>query len=86
MLWYPYARLCKHRSVISHFPFIGTAGRLLYLAIVPLALVYFLKWQPPKVPLTPLYLAIGGLAASDILHWAMDTRFGDRPARRRSRR
>jgi uncharacterized metal-binding protein len=84
MLWYPYARLCKHRSVISHFPFIGTAGRLLYMAIFPAIAIYFFKWQPPQFPRTPALLAIGGLCASDILHWAMDVRFGD--FTRRSRR
>jgi uncharacterized metal-binding protein len=86
MLWYPYARLCKHRSIISHFPLIGTAGRVAYLLILPLLAVYFLGWQPPRIPQAPLMLALGGLAASDILHWAMDTRSGDRSSRRRSRR
>jgi uncharacterized metal-binding protein len=86
MLWYPYARLCKHRSVISHFPFIGTAGRLAYLSILPLLAYYFLSWQPPRIPQTPFLLAITGLMASDIAHWAMDTRLGDRSSRRRARR
>jgi uncharacterized metal-binding protein len=30
-LWYPYMRALPHRSAVSHWPVIGTAGRLLYL-------------------------------------------------------
>ena len=77
MFWYPYARLLKHRSALSHFPFVGTAGRLLYLAIIPFLAIYFLGWKPPRVPLALVMLFVAGLAASDILHWVMDVRFGD---------
>lgn len=37
-LWWPYRRLLSHRSLVSHTPLIGTAGRLLYLALLLLAL------------------------------------------------
>ena len=30
-LWFPYRQLIRHRSLLSHSPFLGTAGRLLYL-------------------------------------------------------
>jgi len=32
-IWAPYAMMIPHRSVLSHGPVIGTAGRLLWLAI-----------------------------------------------------
>jgi uncharacterized metal-binding protein len=34
LLWWPYRRLLKHRSIWSHCPAIGTAGRLFYLGSV----------------------------------------------------
>ena len=36
-LWWPYRRLLVHRSLLSHGPLIGSAGRLLYLAGLILA-------------------------------------------------
>ena len=32
VLWWPYRRLLSHRSLLSHSPLLGTAGRLAYLA------------------------------------------------------
>jgi uncharacterized metal-binding protein len=32
-LWWPYRRGLSHRSLLSHSPVIGTAGRLIYLAL-----------------------------------------------------
>jgi uncharacterized metal-binding protein len=32
-LWWPYRRGLSHRSLFSHSPVIGTAGRLIYLAL-----------------------------------------------------
>jgi uncharacterized metal-binding protein len=32
LLWWPYRRCLSHRSLVSHCPFLGTAGRLTYLA------------------------------------------------------
>ena len=37
-LWWPYRRLLSHRSLVSHTPLIGSAGRLLYLALLLLGL------------------------------------------------
>ncbi len=37
-LWWPYRSLLSHRSLVSHTPLIGTAGRLLYLGLVLLGL------------------------------------------------
>jgi uncharacterized metal-binding protein len=32
LLWWPYRRCLSHRSLVSHSPLLGTAGRLTYLA------------------------------------------------------
>jgi uncharacterized metal-binding protein len=85
MLWYPYARLCRHRSPLSHWPVLGTAGRLLYICLPLAAYQYFTGWQMPKQWLPLLPFAVAGLALSDALHFVFDWRWGDAP-RRRSRR
>lgn len=38
LLWWPYRRLLRHRSLLSHSPLLGTSGRLLYLMALLLAL------------------------------------------------
>lgn len=32
-IWIPYRGLCKHRSIWSHGPIVGTLGRLLYVSV-----------------------------------------------------
>jgi len=76
MLWDIYARVCKHRGVLSHFPIIGTVGRVLYLELWDLAF-WLARDQPAPVMVTPQQMrcALGafiGLAVSDCLHWLMD--------------
>ena len=34
LLWWPYRRWLPHRSLLSHSPVLGTAGRLLYLSVL----------------------------------------------------
>jgi uncharacterized metal-binding protein len=85
MLWYPYARLIKHRSPLSHFPILGTTGRLLYLGAWLLLPSYW-GWQVVKPSPETLQLvlwAIGGLALSDLGHYLLDVKFGDSPRKRR---
>jgi uncharacterized metal-binding protein len=52
-LWWPYRRLLRHRSLLSHSPVLGSAGRLAYLLTV-LALLRLLAdagpWPPLPVP------------------------------------
>lgn len=84
MLWYPYARLLKHRSPLSHWPLLGTAGRLFYLGLF-VAVAMALGWTLPQWPLDLIGWGIGGLVLSDTAHWLLDWKFGDSP-RRRSRR
>jgi uncharacterized metal-binding protein len=80
IIWTPYAYLVPHRSRVSHGPIIGTVGRLLYLAAVVAAPLYFLQqmagvdaataWLLERRP--DLLYAAAGLALSDLLHWIMD--------------
>ena len=34
LLWWPYRRWLPHRSIVSHSPVFGTAGRLFYLGLL----------------------------------------------------
>jgi len=49
LLWWPYRQLLRHRSLLSHSPFLGSAGRLLYLAaLVGLAGWLLHPWGAPS--------------------------------------
>lgn len=65
-LWWPYRRLLVHRSLLSHGPLIGSAGRLLYLAGLVLGI---------SVVLTPL----GGPAPAQLLANAVALWHSQRP-------
>ena len=62
LLWWPYRRLLRHRSLLSHSPVLGTAGRLLYLGST--AWVLSLLLQPLGAP-TPAWL---GQQAAGLWH------------------
>ncbi|MFN9546397.1 MAG: metal-binding protein [Cyanobacteriota bacterium] len=49
-LWWPYRRLLRHRSLVSHSPLLGSAGRLAYL-FGALALLRLLLGAAPGLPL-----------------------------------
>ena len=71
-LSWPYARLVPHRSIWSHAPLLGTAGRVAYfgsLVTVALWLAGVTVYQEDVMWLAPL---VAGLAVSDTLHWLMD--------------
>jgi uncharacterized metal-binding protein len=54
LFWWPYRRLLRHRSLLSHSPFLGSAGRLLYLAVLIAGAAWLLQpWGAPS----PLQLA-----------------------------
>ena len=59
ILWWPYRRLLRHRSLISHSPLIGTAGRLSYLGCAVLCVVALL--HPLGAAPAPLSLWKQGL-------------------------
>ncbi len=77
MLWYPYAKLIPHRSPLSHFPVLGTALRLLYLAILAAIPAYFgfrFRAPSPEIWLL-LQWGIFGLALSDLGHFIFDLKW-----------
>ena len=48
LLWWPYRNLLRHRSLLSHSPLLGSAGRLLYLAALIAGLTWLLHpWGSP---------------------------------------
>lgn len=77
MIWYPYARCCKHRSNISHFPLLGTAGRLAYLTVILAVILYFFVGRVPQVNWIFILWGIAGLAVADIAHYIMDVYCGE---------
>ncbi|NJN44419.1 MAG: DUF2227 family putative metal-binding protein [Anaerolineae bacterium] len=90
--WWPYSRMIPHRSPLSHWPILGTLGRLLYIIVLSAPLWYGFTWfwfgagsnlpTPNPVVTTWLGWAILGLILSDILHFVMD----NMPAFRQHRR
>jgi uncharacterized metal-binding protein len=84
MLWYPYARAIKHRSPLSHFPILGTAGRLFYLFCVAAIPAYFgYRLKAPPDAFWPLFgWGVVGLALSDLGHYIFDLKWRDAPRRR----
>lgn len=93
LLWWPYRRMLRHRSPLSHSPLLGTALRLTYLAglltLLALALSH-LGWAEPQGVLQRivdlcqnrrplLIVALLGVEASCWLHLIQD---GDPTPRR----
>lgn len=69
-----YAWALPHRHPFSHFPVMGTAGRLAYLLWGPLWLIMS---RDIPVPVWAAVLFVGmvaGLAVSDTAHYVMDFR------------
>jgi uncharacterized metal-binding protein len=69
-LWWPYRRGLSHRSLFSHSPVIGTAGRLTYLALALLLVALVVQGLSALAagspPLRSGDLAAGAQAAA---HW-----------------
>jgi uncharacterized metal-binding protein len=86
LLWWPYRHCLSHRSLLSHSPLLGSAGRLAYLAgIVLLAAAALeslglpaLAWLRANLPGVwqehrPLLIsALAGVEASSWLHLIQD--------------
>lgn len=84
--WFPYRRLIPHRSPLSHWPIIGTFGRLLYLSILYLTVLAitfivnqsafgWLAFAGLWLLFFPYFqIAVLGLASADLLHFFMDQR------------
>jgi len=65
-IWLPYQKLCRHRSMWSHGPVVGTLVRLLYLGLwlgilggLVLGLGRWLGWWQEGIPWTELQLWFG---------------------------
>lgn len=72
--WWPYGRAIRHRSVVSHFPIIGTLGRVFYL-LSPIMLVSFVLQSNLILMLfqaSGFWLFVIGLGVSDMGHWLAD--------------
>lgn len=74
IIWLPYQRLIKHRSPWSHWPFLGTAVRLLYLlpwllaiAVAAGAIATGLEWLAGRA--SPGLAKEGAVRAIAGLHW-----------------
>jgi uncharacterized metal-binding protein len=86
ILWWPYRRLLRHRSLLSHSPLLGTAGRLAYLGCAVLVLTLLLQPLGAAAPASlwqqgmelwrqhqPLLIAaLVGVEASSWLHLIQD--------------
>jgi uncharacterized metal-binding protein len=86
LLWWPYRRCLSHRSVFSHSPLLGSAGRLAYLAGIGLLAAAALQalgvpavaWMRQALPALwqeqrPLLIsALAGVEASSWLHLIQD--------------
>ncbi len=78
LLWFPYAKLIKHRSPLSHFPLLGTALRLIYLALwlcIPAYFGYRVSAPTPEIWML-LGWGVVGLALSDFGHYVFDLKRG----------
>ncbi len=81
--WWLYARLVPHRSPFSHWPFIGTMGRFLYIYLFGGILWYGATWLfTGSASWMPLFQwlrlpafswALVGLTMADTLHFFMDS-------------
>ena len=85
-LWWPYQRLIRHRSVLSHSPFLGTAIRITYLSFLVAAISWLgSRWGAPSPEQWESWLqqtwnessnsvlvALIGLEASAWLHLVQD--------------
>ncbi len=76
IFWAAYAWAVPHRSWFSHWPIVGTAGRLAYV----LGLAWLVAWLAgvdlvvwlAAVDVAAVALFVGGLAVADAAHWVMD--------------
>ena len=86
LLWWPYRRVLRHRSLLSHGPVLGSLGRLTYGGGLALVLAWLLApWGAPPPSALLLHadqlwhqhpslvlLALTGLEASAWLHLIQD--------------
>ena len=66
LYWQPYARLFAHRSFWTHFPIVGTTGRLIYGGW------WFVPILVRHIDIFTVFLV--AVMSADFLHWVMDWR------------
>jgi uncharacterized metal-binding protein len=74
-LHYPfflYGRLIRHRSFFSHFPIVGSTGRVLYITFLLWPIWLLLGHPPINVNMDFLKWAFVGLCAADGAHFICD--------------
>lgn len=71
LYWLPYAKLFPHRHWLTHFPVVGTLGRLLYLSPAWILMLVLLGLPGRHVWWLIGWLVVG-LMVSDFLHWLLD--------------
>ena len=72
LLWLPYAKSLRHRGPFSHWPVIGTIGRVVYVGWLPvMALLTFYHGSLDNLWLFASFLVLG-MMVSDTVHWFMD--------------
>lgn len=70
-LWWPYARLFRHRG-LSHHPFLGPLTRFLYLGLWLLSLSFLLGFALPPFRLSWALSGLVGLWIPQFLHVFLD--------------
>ena len=72
--WLPYAKLIPHRHWLSHWPVIGTFGRLLYMS--PLLFITVCGYNVATLLKDVDVVGfVFGLMISDLMHWIMDKKW-----------
>jgi len=74
-LWYPYAVLIPHRSPLSHWPILGTAGRAAYIFLLAkfIAVIFGVSLPIMAIINQPVFVVwFFGLAMADTAHFVMD--------------
>ncbi len=67
-LWWPYQRLIRHRSVLSHSPFLGTAIRISYLTCLVISISWLgSPWGTPTPERWLFWLQQGWNAWSNLV-------------------
>jgi uncharacterized metal-binding protein len=93
-VWYMYRRSLKHGGELSHFPVIGTLGRLVYLFLFVIVIPYLflapvlhfdiwseLNWWAWEI--IEHYKIVLGLMGADFIHWALDVSTTEHKERRK---
>lgn len=72
-IWIPYINTFKHRSIFTHGIIIGTLIRLLYISIIPIAILIFNDIEiMPLLTNEYFFIIIIGIELGSALHTVLD--------------